>query len=236
MDGGQLPGQSTLVDLLVDNFGGGTAEALVNDMNDLWKRCGVTLREQVSDATWRTWLQGLNPEAYDGDLLVLSAPSSIIRERVENRFLDLIAAAATDVASHEVKVRLDLGPMSVADPLPLTSLLDEEHTSPHASDAPDQGDNRSGRTGSRRSAAAEDRDVGSLDARYTFDAFVIGSSNRFAHAAAQAVAEMPAKSYNPLFIHGDAGLGKTHLLHAIGNYVRENFADGESATSPPRHS
>ncbi len=55
----------------MDNFGGGTAEALVNDMNDLWKRCGVTLREQVSDATWRTWLQALNPEAYDGDLLVL---------------------------------------------------------------------------------------------------------------------------------------------------------------------
>ncbi len=55
----------------MDNFGGGMAEALVNDKNDLWKRCGDTLREQVSDATWRTWLQALSPEAYDGDLLVL---------------------------------------------------------------------------------------------------------------------------------------------------------------------
>jgi chromosomal replication initiator protein len=212
------------VDLLVDNFGGGTAEALVNDMNDLWTRCGVTLREQLSDATWRTWLQALSPEAYDGDLLVLSAPSSIIRERVENRFLELIAAVATDVASHEVKVRLDLGPMAVADPLQLTSLLDDDHASPNSSNSPDQGDNRSGRSGSRRNSAADDRDLGGLDPRYTFEAFVIGSSNRFAHAAAQAVAEMPAKSYNPLFIHGDAGLGKTHLLHAIGNYIRENFA------------
>jgi chromosomal replication initiator protein len=209
------------VDLLVDSFGGGTAEALVNDMNDLWKRCGDALREQVSDATWRTWLQALNPEAYDGDLLVLSAPSSLVRERVENRFLGLISAAATEVASREVKVRLDVGPMSVADPLPLTSLLDDELHAPNLSSPPEPADFRQGRTGSRRS---EDRDAGGLDVRYTFDAFVIGSSNRFAHAAAQAVAEMPAKSYNPLFIHGDAGLGKTHLLHAIGNYVRENFA------------
>src|SRR5664280_2713443 len=63
-----------------------------------------------------------------------------------------------------------------------------------------------------------------IDPRYTFDTFVIASSNRFAHAAAQSVAESPARSYNPLFIYGDAGLGKTHLLHAIGNYVLENFS------------
>ena len=62
-----------------------------------------------------------------------------------------------------------------------------------------------------------------LDPKFVFDTFVIASSNRFAHAAAQSVAETPGRSYNPLFIYGDAGLGKTHLLHAIGNYVSENF-------------
>ena len=67
------------------------------------------------------------------------------------------------------------------------------------------------------------KSVPGIDPRDTFDAFVIGSSNRFAHAAALSVAEDPGHNYNPLFIHGHAGLGKTHLLHAIGNYVCSNF-------------
>ena len=195
----------------------------MNDTNSLWNRCGDALREQVSEATWRAWLQGLVPQAFDGDLLVLSAPNSLVRERVENRFLGLIAAAATEATAREVKVRLELAPMTLDDPT-LSSLLDADLLETSLVPEPPVYENRVERA--RRGSApssSDDRHPGALDSRYTFEAFVIGSSNRFAHAAALAVAEMPARSYNPLFIHGHAGLGKTHLLHAIGNYVRENF-------------
>jgi chromosomal replication initiator protein len=205
------------VDLLVDKSCDRGAEGLVNDTNDLWKRCSDALREQVSDATWRTWLTGLVPQAFDGDLLVLTAPSTLVRDRIENRFLGLIAAAVSDVAAQQVTVRLDVAEAAVVEPV-----ADERSTL-----RDDESDTVSAATGSgpsKRRRWPEDPTAGGLDARYGFDSFVIGSSNRFAHAAALSVAEMPARSYNPLFIHGGAGLGKTHLLHAIGNYVRDNFA------------
>ena len=201
----------------MDSFGDGTAEALVNETTDLWNRCGRALREQVTEATWRTWLAGLEPQAFDGDMLVLTAPSTLVRDRVENRFLGLISDALSDQLAHEVKVRVDVAPVSLDDPVPLHLIEDDPLPMTNLPGA------RQPRIFGGRKGADEDAATGALDVRYTFEAFVIGGSNRFAHAAAQAVAESPAKSYNPLFIHGDAGLGKTHLLHAIGNYVRENF-------------
>ena len=194
----------------------------MNDTIDLWRRCGEALREQVSDATWRTWLAGLSPQNFDGDLLVLGAPSTLVRDRVESRFLGMLSAAAQEAAGHEVKIRLEVLPSSppeVEDTLFSAPFLDEPERAGPTGAAPAA---RSPRSAKRAGSAADSEDVG-LDPRYTFDAFVIGPSNRFAHAAALSVAEMPALSYNPLFIHGEAGLGKTHLLHAIGNYVRENF-------------
>jgi len=195
----------------------------VNDTNDLWKRCGDALREQVTEATWRTWLAGLKPLSFDKGTLVLGVPSSLARDRIETRFLGLVEAVATEAAGRSVTVRLEVVTATEPEDLFHSSALqiDDEPISP----VPSPDASPTGRVPhlGRQGTDQPDGEGAGLDPRYTFDAFVIGSSNRFAHAAALSVAEMPARSYNPLFIHGGAGLGKTHLLHAIGNYVRENF-------------
>jgi len=211
-------GQSTPVDGAVDRPIDRRAETLVDETNDLWKRSGDALREQVADATWRTWLAGLTPQAFDGDRLILGVPSRLVRDRVETRFLGLITAAVSDAAGRDVTVTLEVVAAPAAPDEARGVIASDElpATDPAVAAAPPVRG-----TGRHR---GEPFDTGGLDPRYTFDAFVTGSSNRFAHAAALSVAEMPARSYNPLFIHGGAGLGKTHLLHAIGNYVLENFA------------
>ncbi|MGC8471034.1 MAG: chromosomal replication initiator protein DnaA [Acidimicrobiales bacterium] len=212
------------MDCTVDNDRLGCAEEQVDETSGLWTRCAAPLRDQVSDTTWQMWLSSMQPVSYDGRTMVLGVPNAVVRERVEGRFLPLIAEAVSSAAGHAVEVRLEVaqrveprahpGPDAAAasDPRLFESSTDTEPRHPVLG------------TGPRRTTERprEGAPV-SLDRRFTFDSFVAASSNRLAHAAAQAVAETPGRSYNPLFIYGDSGLGKTHLLHAIGNYVQENF-------------
>jgi chromosomal replication initiator protein len=189
----------------------------VDEGNGLWTRCTASLREQVSDTTWQMWLSGIEPvspsEAVAAEgVFVLGVPNTAVRERVESRFVPLIEGTLAALVGQSIRVRLqvmqDIPPAVLAASF---SARDEPLGVTRAAGAlPD--------AAVRREAAAV-----ALDSRFTFDTFVAASSNRLAHAAAQAVAETPGRSYNPLFIYGDSGLGKTHLLHAIGNYVRENF-------------
>jgi chromosomal replication initiator protein len=209
------------VENLVDRSGDARTELQVKEADTLWTRCTEVLREQVSDTAWRTSLEGLCPQHFDGQALVLSAPSAWARERVEGRFLALISSVASDVANQSVNVRLE-----VSDPTtePVASPADPDDPSLFSSHPPSPSvETKSPRQNLNTSSWDANPAIAGIDPRYTFDLWVTGSSNRFAHAAALSVAEMPARSYNPLFIHGGAGLGKTHLLHAIGNYVRENF-------------
>jgi len=199
---------------------------LVTEAQQLWNDCSDGLRSQVSDAAWKTWFSDVRPMAVVNGTLVLSVPSAVVRDRLEGRFGVLLREALRDASGKEYPIRFDV---EVSDQ-PEGDLWHTGATTqsngldpPATPSAPPRYS-----AGTRTLTLNQAETVARLDAafspRYTFDAFVIGPSNRFAHAAALSVAEAPARSYNPLFVYGSAGLGKTHLLQAIGNYVRENFS------------
>ncbi len=178
---------------------------------DLWTRCTGSLREQVSETTWQLWLSGIEPLAYTDGEFVLSVPNGLIRERIESRYLPMIEDTLANEAGVPVRGRLEVHERAAPAPPPVEPTTEQVFGLP-----PEPVSTAPARAG-RESPAVQ------LDAKFTFETFVAASSNRLAHAAAQAVAETPGRSYNPLFIYGDSGLGKTHLLHAIGNYVTENY-------------
>jgi chromosomal replication initiator protein len=175
----------------------------------------------VSEATWRAWFSAIRPVAVANGTLVLAVPSGVVRDRLEGRFHGLVHDALLDTSGKEVQFRFDV---QIDDPGPEELASDGEAAQRSVDGlAPPPVAQRTARTVPARAKDGSSADDVPLNSKYTFDAFVTGPSNRFAHAAALSVAEAPARSYNPLFVYGSAGLGKTHLLQAVGNYVRENF-------------
>ncbi len=163
----------------------------------LWNDLSRRLRETLNEATYATWFSEAGPGELRDDAFVVAVPNDFTREWIEGHFLGFMKAAACEALGREVRVRL-----AVSDaPAPAVALADDAAVP--------------------ASGPAVEPQPGA-NPKYTFDNFVIGSSNRFAHAAALAVAEAPAQAYNPLFIYGGTGLGKTHLLQAIGAYVSEH--------------
>lgn len=200
----------------------------------LWEQCAEVLRRDVNQAIWDGFLSHLAPVTLVDEHLTLAAPNQTTRDRVVRNHLASITGALTKlgVAAPTVDVVVKDHPLHQErqPALPLDGLLVEP-------DAPNGGFARVARrsagddasaaerhpasaatTTSGITAASPVRDSGIRD-RDTFDTFVVGPSNRFTASAAQAIAEEPGKKYNPLFIYSDSGLGKTHLLHAIGNYL-----------------
>jgi chromosomal replication initiator protein len=166
----------------------------------LWSEVSGRLRGALNDTTYGTWFGEAAGLELSDERFVLAVPNDFTRDWIEGHFLDLIGAAIRDVTGGDRPVELRI-----------------VETEPVAA----------GSENGTVVAPAVERiqtraESGGFNAKYTFDSFVIGSSNRFAHAAALAVAEAPAQAYNPLFIYGGTGLGKTHLLQAIAQYVSEH--------------
>ena len=169
----------------------------------------------MSESTWQLWLSGIEPVAFTDGVFVLAVPNGLIRERVESRYLPMIEDTLANEVGAPVRGRLEVQEVAP----PAEAGLDEILGLPAEPAAAPQGDH----PGGAPARSGKESPAVQLDSKFTFETFVAASSNRLAHAAAQAVAETPGRSYNPLFIYGDSGLGKTHLLHAIGNYVTENY-------------
>ncbi|MGZ4358063.1 MAG: chromosomal replication initiator protein DnaA [Gaiellaceae bacterium] len=175
----------------------------------LWGEVAGRLRGSLNDTTYGTWFGEVTGLELSGECFVLGVPNNFTRDWIEGHFRGLIGAAIRDVtgADRPIELRVSAGAVPA-----LPGLEDEgDETAPPA---PVVIERIPGRPES-----------GGFNAKYTFDSFVIGSSNRFAHAAALAVAEAPAQAYNPLFIYGGTGLGKTHLLQAVAQYVSEHTSD-----------
>jgi chromosomal replication initiator protein len=187
----------------------------MTDAQELWSVCTDLIRPQVSDVVWQTTFKPAVAIDLTKEQLVLAVPSSLMKERIENRYQGMVleAMAEADAQPRDLLIQICLPDDGHAGPLVLDLSGPEDRRSQDGPGAVDE----SGPNPDR----STDTDV--VNQRYRFEAFVTGTSNRFAHAAALAVAETPARSYNPLFIYGDAGLGKTHLLHAIANYVHDHY-------------
>ena len=191
------------------------------DVQAIWTTCRGLLRSQVSEAVWLTSFRDLHALDIADGMAVLVSPSAVIRDRVLNRYLPMVHAALAEAGLDDLEIHIEVRP-ELEPQLP----LEEEHTLTDPLGAADVRDRLLPPISESPSSRTDHEGTSYTDAinpRYTFETFVTGTSNRFAHAAALAVAETPGRSYNPLFIHGGAGLGKTHLLQGIVHYIHSTY-------------
>lgn len=168
-------------------------------LDELWNKVLARVEQQISKPSFETWLKSTKLLSYKGNSVTIAAPTSFARDWLENHYVHLIAGILSELTGEDLFIKFvvqkDQGNEDFDIPAPVIQTRpNEPPENPHTM----------------------------LNPKYTFDTFVIGAGNRFAHAASLAVAEAPAKAYNPLFIYGGVGLGKTHLMHAIGHYVLEH--------------
>lgn len=178
----------------------------MENIEDLWQKALASLEKKVAKPSYETWLKSTKAHSLKKDSLIITAPNDFARDWLESRYSELIGEAIYDLIGEELEIKFVIPQNQVNEKLLVEA-------SPSAM--------------KKNNGNFQESSQHMLNPKYVFDTFVIGSGNRFAHAASLAVAEAPAKAYNPLFIYGGVGLGKTHLMHAIGHYVIEHNPDAK---------
>jgi chromosomal replication initiator protein len=212
----------------VDERGAGGA---VLELDAAWQRAMAGLTGDALSPQHRAWVNLTRPLGLVEDTVLLAAPNELAKDVLESRLRPVVAGALSVVYGRDIRVAVTVQPLEAAAPPPSAPEAPSSGSGAPGEALPGTGRDRApgpdhgGNVIDLASRPARGRDVepARLNPKYTFETFVIGSSNRFAHAAAVAVSEAPAKAYNPLFVYGESGLGKTHLLHAIGHYAAHLF-------------
>lgn len=163
-----------------------------SQLNDLWQKTLNLLKNELTEISFNTWIKTIDPLSINQNKVNLGVPAEFNKGILESRYSILIKNAIKQVTSKDYEVNFVI---------------------------PSQEEERKFEQQQIDASGNENTNVSPLISKYTFDTFVIGNGNRFAHAASLAVAESPAKAYNPFFIYGGVGLGKTHLMHAIGHFI-----------------
>lgn len=166
-------------------------------LDSIWETALIEIEKKLNKPSFETWIKQTKPVSIQDSTLFISVPNDFTRDFIKSRYTKLITSTIKEITNLNVEVKF---------------IIDEIEKS----------NNEKIFIQNSISIPSRHNKQSLLNPKYTFNSFVIGNSNRFAHAASLAVAECPAKAYNPLFIYGGVGLGKTHLLHAIGHYALEN--------------
>jgi chromosomal replication initiator protein len=172
-----------------------TNPAREREPSNAWDKFLELVKSRVSINTYTTWFQPTRLNRAEGDNLYVQIPSTVFRQVLTRTYGEIVKAVFHQIGTPNLKVHY---------------VCTEEEVAPAAAVAPP-----------KQSKLDFENNDHQLNLRYTFDSFVVGKSNEFAHAASRAVAEQPSKAYNPLFLYGGVGMGKTHLMHAIGHTIKK---------------
>ena len=173
----------------------------MDELNIIWNKIIETVGSSINKPTIKTWFEPIRPISYNKNFLTLSVNSAFAKEWIESRHFGILKEAVHKVINPSTEIKIIVEPG--------ISAVGAGH------DLPAYSKTRQKKSG----GAAANPSLANFNSKYSFDTFIVGSGNRFAYSATLAVSEKPGKTYNPLFIYGGVGLGKTHLLHAIGRYV-----------------